>query len=108
MQSITAMVRRCRLKPADTRVESALISLTGEAPYGPLITLINWGGPLCTNQRLKLKIDRQLSNLAFTFKLRRYAKAHLRAVVLYIVDASEQCGFSIKAGWCRLTPSNPR
>jgi hypothetical protein len=26
----------------------------------------------------------------------RYATAHLRAVVLYIVDASEQCGYTIK------------
>ena len=30
------MVRRCRLKPAETRVESALGSEMGEAPYGPL------------------------------------------------------------------------
>ena len=37
------------------------------------LTLIIGGGPLCTIQRLKLKFDRLLSNLAFSFNLRRYS-----------------------------------
>jgi hypothetical protein len=38
------------------------------------LTLINWGVPLCTIKRLKLKVDKLLSNLAFKFNLRRYTK----------------------------------
>jgi len=43
--------------------------------------------------------DEPLSTHAFSFNVRRpysTALAHLRAVILYIVDASEQCGYSIK------------
>ena len=42
-----ATVSRCRLKPAETRVESALVSYMGEAPYGPLFPHSDkWGRPL--------------------------------------------------------------
>jgi len=38
------------------------------------LTLINGGAPICTSQRLRLKFDKLLSNLAFSFNLRRYTK----------------------------------
>jgi hypothetical protein len=39
-------VGRCRLKPADTQVESALVSYTRESPYSPLFPHSGkWGSP---------------------------------------------------------------
>ncbi len=36
------------------------------------LTQINWGGPLCTTQRLKPICYKLLSSCAFSFNLRRY------------------------------------
>ena len=53
-----ASVGRCRLKPADARVESALISLMGEAPYGPLFTHFDkWGRPPMHHLALESKLS---------------------------------------------------
>jgi hypothetical protein len=38
------------------------------------LTLMNWGGPLCTIQRLKLNVDELLSNVAFDFNLCHYSE----------------------------------
>jgi hypothetical protein len=38
------------------------------------LTQINWGGPLCTTQRLKPICYKLLSSCAFSFNLRRYIK----------------------------------
>jgi hypothetical protein len=66
-------VGRCRLKPAETRLESALVLYMGRPPVdNDFLTLIKWEGPLCTVQRLEAKCDEALSYFAFNFKLRRY------------------------------------
>ena len=38
------------------------------------LTLINWGGPLCIIQRLKVTCGVLLSNYAFKFNMRRFTK----------------------------------
>ena len=46
-----------------------------EAPlHHHFLTLVNWGGPLCTIQSLKPIRDTRLSSIAFKFNLRRYMK----------------------------------
>ena len=51
------VVWRCSLKPADTPVERALISLIGEAPYGPSFTHSDkWGRPPMHHLALESKI----------------------------------------------------
>jgi hypothetical protein len=59
------------------------------------LTLINWGAPLRTIQRLKAKWDEALSNFAFNFNLRRYTKDWLDTL-------------PAKVGRCRMNLSNPR
>jgi hypothetical protein len=62
------------------------------------LTLINWGGPLRTIQRLKAECDEALSNCAFKFKVCRYTKAAVLA--LDLPPKTETV-----VGQCRLTAS---
>ena len=65
------LVGRYRLKPSETRVESALVSQMGEAPYGPLFPHSDkLGRPAMHHSALEC--DEALSDFAFNFNLRRY------------------------------------
>jgi hypothetical protein len=62
------------------------------------LTLTNEGGPLRTIQRLKLRCDSMLPNVAANSKLCRYSEA-----ILMMSTAPRYGGAA-----CRLTLSNPR
>jgi hypothetical protein len=51
------LVGRCRLKPGEARVESALVMWMGKAPYGPLFPHSDlWGRPPAHHSSLESKM----------------------------------------------------
>ena len=85
-------VRRCSLKPFHNR------STTVPQPFHKVEPRVGsvW------SQRLKLKCERLLSSLAFSFNLRHYAKSGVNGPV-----GAKTAPMGLKpqqVGWCRLTP----
>ena len=90
-------VRPCSLKPAETRVETELLSEMGEAPYAPLFPHSDkWGRPPMHHSALETRMRTLPSSCAFSFNLRRYKKAgtadfkaHISALTLLEAGVEE-------------------
>jgi hypothetical protein len=61
------------------------------------LTLMDWGGPLCTIQRFKATCGEALSNVAFNFNLRRYTKG-VESMSGAVQKLAEELLFTLQEG----------